>query len=239
MSAKSVWSGKVSANNPAGIKTGIILKKDSLYSFLAKGWTKYSSQPHAWTAPQGVLPEGPGEKYKDGVTLQARVGDDAKAYEIGNGKYAWPAPADGELTFFIFDSNYDDNSGEFEIEVYETPDAELKRVWSGEVPANKAEGASTGLQVKTGDVVTIKASGWIKYGKEEFALATPFGRVRTGLETRDEVVLKARIGDKSYDIGAGVVAWRIPADGELSLYVHDSVKGYGDNSGSFKAEVYK
>ncbi len=89
--------------------------------------------------------------------------------------------------------------------------------------------------------MTIQVSGWIKYGKEEFALATPYGRVRDGLVTRDEVVVKARLGasGKSYDIGSGIVDWEVPEDGELNLFVVDSAKGYGDNSGSFNAKIYR
>ncbi|WP_227666651.1 LecA/PA-IL family lectin, partial [Klebsiella variicola] len=53
-----------------------------------------------------------------------------------------------------------------------------KPEWSGEVPANIPAGINTGLQLNAGDEITIMASGWIKYGKEEFALAVPDGRVK-------------------------------------------------------------
>ncbi|NUU66764.1 PA-IL family protein [Enterobacteriaceae bacterium BIT-l23] len=116
-----------------------------------------------------------------------------------------------------------------------------KAAWSGQVPANNPQGAATGIQLNAGDEVSIKAYGWIKYGKEEYALAAPQGRVRAGLETKDEIVLKARIGTstKSYDVGNGVYKWAAPEAGELHLYVADKPDGYGDNSGSFTAEVYK
>ena len=114
-------------------------------------------------------------------------------------------------------------------------------VWSGEVPANIPTGISTGLELKVGDEVTIFAHGWIKYGKEEYALAVPFGRVKEGLLTRDNKVLKARFGTsgKGYDIGEGVYKWAAPEDGVLHLYIADTDVGYSDNSGSFSARIYK
>ena len=241
MTTPALWSGTISAKSTEGSKTGIKLKKGEKITILAKGWTRYAAAPHAWTAPQGVLPEGPGKKYENNVVLNARLGSGTTLYPIGNGVYEWPAPEDGELTLVIYDTHYGDNSGEFHATIHKTQESNVssEQVWTGNVPADKPEGASTGLQVKAGDKITITASGWIKYGKEEFALATPYGRVREGLVTRDESVLKARINGKSYDVGAGVHGWKVPADGELSLYVADRADGYADNSGSFKVEIYK
>ncbi|MHA1053687.1 LecA/PA-IL family lectin [Enterobacter mori] len=241
MATAALWTGKIPASSEEGVRTGIVLKKGEKITILAKGWARYSEAPHAWTAPQGVLPEGPGKKYEHNVVLNARLGSGTNLHPIGNGVYEWPAPEDGELILLVADSTYTDNSGEFEATVYKSQENSVQeeQVWSGSVPADKPEGASTGLQVKAGDKITITASGWIKYGKEEFALATPYGRVREGLVTRDEVVLKARINGTSYDIGGGVHRWEIPVNGELSLYVVDRAGGYIDNSGSFKVDVYK
>lgn len=115
-----------------------------------------------------------------------------------------------------------------------------KATWEGNVPATTPEGAHTGIQLNIGDEISVIASGWIKYGKEDFALAAPRGRVRAGLETRDDVVLKARFSPsgKGYDIGTGVFRWAVPEAGELILYVADNADGYADNSGSFSASVY-
>lgn len=85
------------------------------------------------------------------------------------------------------------------------------------------------------------ASGWIKYGKEEFALAVPDGRVKEGLITCNDKVLKARFdtSGKGYDIGGGVYKWATPQSGTLHLYIADTEAGYSDNTGSFSVNVYR
>lgn len=114
-------------------------------------------------------------------------------------------------------------------------------IWSGDIPANKPKGTDTGINVSQGDELTILAQGWIKYGKEEYALAVPFGRIKTGLQTKDDKVLKARLSEtgKTYHIGNGVYKWQAPESGTLQLFVADTDAGYTDNTGSFTAEVYK
>ena len=116
-----------------------------------------------------------------------------------------------------------------------------KPEWSGEVPANIPAGINTGLQLNAGDEITIMASGWIKYGKEEFALAVPDGRVKEGLITCNDKVLKARFdtSSKGYDIGGGVYKWAAPQSGILHLYIADTEVGYSDNTGSFSVNVYR
>lgn len=116
-----------------------------------------------------------------------------------------------------------------------------KPEWSGEVPANIPAGINTGLQLNAGDEITIMASGWIKYGKEEFALAVPDGRVKEGLITCNDKVLKARFdtSGKGYDIGGGVYKWAAPQSGTLHLYIGDTEVGYSDNTGSFSVNVYR
>ncbi|WP_202305673.1 LecA/PA-IL family lectin [Dryocola clanedunensis] len=110
--------------------------------------------------------------------------------------------------------------------------------WSGCVDAKSATGINTGLSLKAGQKITILADGWVKYGREEYVLAAPFGRVKEGLVTKADKVLKARFSasGKSYDVGSGVYQWSVPESGELILLVSDS--SHSDNSGSFNAVVY-
>ncbi|QCT18413.1 PA-IL family protein [Jejubacter calystegiae] len=117
----------------------------------------------------------------------------------------------------------------------------VKPVWSGEIDATAPEGISTGIQLQVGDEVSILASGWIKYGREDFALAAPQGRIREGYKATANKVLGAKFSgsDKKYEIGNGVYKWSVPETGELILYVIDAEGKYVDNSGSFTAEVYK
>ena len=110
--------------------------------------------------------------------------------------------------------------------------------WSGCVDANASEGINTKLSLKAGQKISIIAEGWIKYGKEEYALAAPFGRVKEGLITKADKVLKARFSasGKSYDVGSGVYQWTVPETGDLILIVSDS--SHRDNSGAFNVNVY-
>ncbi|QBC03337.1 LecA/PA-IL family lectin [Enterobacter cloacae] len=110
--------------------------------------------------------------------------------------------------------------------------------WSGCVDAKASEGINTKLSLKAGQKISIIAEGWVKYGKEEYALAVPFGRVKEGLITKADKVLKARFSasGKSYDIGSGVYQWPVPEAGELILIVSDS--SHRDNSGAFSVDVY-
>ncbi|EPC7254357.1 LecA/PA-IL family lectin [Cronobacter sakazakii] len=110
--------------------------------------------------------------------------------------------------------------------------------WSGSVDANASEGVNTKLSLKAGQKISIIAEGWVKYGREEYALASPFGRVKEGLITKADKVLKARLGEsgKCYDIGSGIYQWTVPESGELFLIVSDS--SHRDNSGAFSAVVY-
>ncbi|WP_336211097.1 LecA/PA-IL family lectin [Enterobacter sp. P82] len=117
----------------------------------------------------------------------------------------------------------------------------VKPNWTGKVPANAPEGVSTDIQLNAGEEITLLASGFIKYGKEEFALAVPDGRIKEGLITKADKVLKARFGTsgKGYDIGGGVYKWASPESGTLHLYIADTATGYSDNTGSFSVSVYK
>ena len=110
--------------------------------------------------------------------------------------------------------------------------------WSGNIDATADTGINTGLKLKAGQKISIIAEGWIKYGKEDYALASPYGRLKEGFVLRNDKVLKARFSasGKSYEIGSGVYQWSVPEDGELILVVSDS--SHRDNSGAFSAVVY-
>ncbi|EPC7254372.1 LecA/PA-IL family lectin [Cronobacter sakazakii] len=116
-----------------------------------------------------------------------------------------------------------------------------KPYWTGNVPANAPEGVSTDIELKAGEEITILATGFIKYGKEEYALAVPDGRIKEGLQTKADKVLKARFGTsgKGYDIGSGVYKWAAPESGTLHIYIADTPTGYSDNTGSFSVSLYK
>ncbi|MHA1053681.1 LecA/PA-IL family lectin [Enterobacter mori] len=241
MATAMLWTGKIPASSAEGVRTGIVLEKGEKSPSLQKAGPGIVRLHMPGRRLRGYFRKALVKNMKTMWYLMPRLGLGTTLYPIGNGVYEWPAPEDGELILLVADSTYTDNSGEFLATIYKSQEniVQEEQVWSGNVPADKPEGSNTGLQVKAGDKITVTASGWIKYGKEEFALATPYGRVREGLVTRDEVVLKARINGKSYDIGGGVHRWEIPVDGELSLYVVDRDGGYIDNSGSFKVEIYK
>jgi len=110
--------------------------------------------------------------------------------------------------------------------------------WSGDIDALLEHGVNTGLKITSGDRITIIASGWIKYGREEHAWASPCGNIGKDWKTKEVAILKARVGDtgRSYDVGSGVYQMVTQESGELRLFVNDS--SYSDNSGKFHAKVY-
>ncbi|ETS29278.1 lectin [Photorhabdus temperata] len=108
--------------------------------------------------------------------------------------------------------------------------------WSGSVPANAASGQPTGLILKQGDIISVIAKGWVKFGYGDNQWAAPQGSIPTHqLNSLD--ALSAKIGDKIYDIGNGVLHKTIPVDGELILLFNDAPGYYGDNSGKFLVDV--
>ncbi|MBQ0709813.1 MULTISPECIES: LecA/PA-IL family lectin [unclassified Ochrobactrum] len=114
--------------------------------------------------------------------------------------------------------------------------------WTGQVDASLEQGQKTGLQLKKGDVITVIASGYVKFGSNSNHWADPSSAIPPSGKADDEILkLVALIGeDKTrYPIGTGVINWSVPADGELTLLFTDSPGGYYNNSGSFDVTVQK
>ncbi|MFK0686471.1 LecA/PA-IL family lectin [Ochrobactrum sp. BD67] len=91
--------------------------------------------------------------------------------------------------------------------------------WTGKIYANLERGQKTGLQLKKGDIITVIASGYIKYAYADNKWADPTSPIPTsGNQYTDEsTVLVALIGNDPtrYPIGTGVLNWSVPTDGEL------------------------
>jgi hypothetical protein len=112
--------------------------------------------------------------------------------------------------------------------------------WSGVVPANLEQGQPTGLVLQKGDVISIIASGWVQFANDNRTnpWVAPQGLVGKPPEALYSLV--AKIGDKTYEIGNGVLHKTIPADGELVLLFNDtsnSSADFSDNSGDFYVNV--
>ncbi|PHM51001.1 LecA/PA-IL family lectin [Xenorhabdus sp. KK7.4] len=105
--------------------------------------------------------------------------------------------------------------------------------WSGVVPANAAQGKPTGLVLKAGDVISIIAKGWVYYGGPGDPATAPQGVVDG--PNNSEYTLVAKIGDKTYEVGNGLLHKTVPTDGELILLFLDG--NYADNSGVFNVDV--
>ncbi|MBC8945183.1 MULTISPECIES: LecA/PA-IL family lectin [Xenorhabdus] len=105
------WSGTVPGKLAQGQPTGLVLQKGDVISIIASGWVKFANdnRPNPWSAPQGSPPNRPGG------ALIAKIGD--KTYEIGNGVLHRTVPTDGELILLFFDPHYEDNSGDFYVNV--------------------------------------------------------------------------------------------------------------------------
>ncbi|MDE9540408.1 LecA/PA-IL family lectin [Xenorhabdus bovienii] len=108
--------------------------------------------------------------------------------------------------------------------------------WSGAVPAKLEKGQPTGLILKAGDVISIVAKGWVKYGRGDNQWAAPQSQIPVK-PNLSYVTLIAKIGDKTYEIGNGVLHKTVPVDGELILLFRDGQGMYGDNSGEFHVDV--
>lgn len=113
MSSAAVWSGEIDAKSPEGSRTGIVLKAGDRFSAGARGWVKRGKEEYTLAGPQGVA-----GKSDSAVVLKGRIGD--TEFVVGNYLIDFPAPADGELTFFVSDGKgqYADNTGSFHAEVF-------------------------------------------------------------------------------------------------------------------------
>ncbi|MBS9443474.1 LecA/PA-IL family lectin [Photorhabdus heterorhabditis] len=109
--------------------------------------------------------------------------------------------------------------------------------WSGSVPANAENGKPTGLILKQGDIISVVAHGWVKYGRDYLEWAAPDGSVPNNLQPSPIVTLVAKIANKKFAIDNGVLHKTVPVDGELILLFNDVPGTFGDNSGEFQVEV--
>ncbi|MBS9425426.1 LecA/PA-IL family lectin [Photorhabdus caribbeanensis] len=109
--------------------------------------------------------------------------------------------------------------------------------WSGSVPANAENGKSTGLILKQGDIISVVAHGWVKYGRDNVEWAAPDGPVPNNPQPPSIATLVAKIANKKFTIGNGVLHKTVPVDGELILLFNDVPGTFSDNSGEFQVEV--
>ncbi|WP_338802927.1 LecA/PA-IL family lectin [Xenorhabdus griffiniae] len=107
--------------------------------------------------------------------------------------------------------------------------------WSGTVPAIAENGQATGLFLKAGDVISIIANGWVQYGGPGNPYTAPQGVVDE--PNNSEYSLVAKIGDKLYRIGNGVLHKTIPVNGELIFLFNDYPGDFSDNTGVFHVNV--
>ncbi|MBC8954664.1 LecA/PA-IL family lectin [Xenorhabdus sp. PB62.4] len=105
--------------------------------------------------------------------------------------------------------------------------------WSGTVPGKLAQGQPTGLVFQKGDVISIIAAGWVKFVNDN--RPNPWSAPQGVPPNPPSGGLVAKIGDKTYEIGNGVLHKTVPTDGELTLLFLDS--NYKDNSGEFYVNV--
>ena len=114
--------------------------------------------------------------------------------------------------------------------------------WSGKIDAGSENGKATGLHLKKGDVISVLATGWVKYGPHAEQWADPqcaMPRDGSGPKWDPPSSLLAKIAGKTYPVGNGLLHWDVPADGELVLLFNDAPGYYGDNSGSYDVKVKK
>ncbi|MDC9624063.1 LecA/PA-IL family lectin [Xenorhabdus sp. XENO-7] len=109
--------------------------------------------------------------------------------------------------------------------------------WSVSVPANAEQGQPTGLLLKVGDVISVVARGWVKYAYADTASASPEGTMPMYQPVTPSFSLIAKIANKTYKIGNGVLRKKVPVDGELILFFDDRAGAYSDNSGEFQVNI--
>ncbi|MBQ0709811.1 LecA/PA-IL family lectin [Ochrobactrum sp. AP1BH01-1] len=84
--------------------------------------------------------------------------------------------------------------------------------WTGKVAANLEQGQKTGLQLRKGDIITVIASGYVKFGIGDNQWANPASVIPPYGDDGYEHGLVAMIGDEGthYPIGTGVLNWSVP-----------------------------
>ncbi|CCW31686.1 LecA/PA-IL family lectin [Xenorhabdus nematophila] len=60
--------------------------------------------------------------------------------------------------------------------------------WSGTVPAKLEQGQPTGLILKKGDVISVVANGWVKYGHPDNYWAAPQSSIPTNPTGREQKI---------------------------------------------------
>ncbi|GAA5664837.1 hypothetical protein FHW72_000487 [Ochrobactrum sp. RC6B] len=115
-----------------------------------------------------------------------------------------------------------------------------KTTWTGKVAANLKQGQKTGLQLKKGDLISVVASGYVKFGPLDIQCADPATVIPTYGIRDTYTALVATFGDDKtrYPIGTGALNWSVPADGEL-IFLFNDLNSYGDNSGFFEVTAQK
>lgn len=115
-------------------------------------------------------------------------------------------------------------------------------VWTGLVAANLEQGQKTGVMLKKGDVISVVASGYVRFGADDTHWANPAAPIPL-FYNEDNRILKlvALLGNDptQYTIGTGVINWTVPADGELTFLFADTPGLYWKNSGAFDVTVRK
>ncbi|TDB43256.1 LecA/PA-IL family lectin [Photorhabdus khanii] len=109
--------------------------------------------------------------------------------------------------------------------------------WSGNVSGKAEKGQSTGLLLKQGDIISVIAHKWVKYGRNDVEWASPDGPLPINPQPPSIATLVAKIANKKFEIGNGVLHKTIPVDGELILLFNDVPGTFGDNSGDLQVEV--
>ncbi|MDE1497091.1 LecA/PA-IL family lectin [Xenorhabdus bovienii] len=109
--------------------------------------------------------------------------------------------------------------------------------WSGTVSVTSEKGQPTGLILKKGDVISVIAKGWVKYGRSNVEWASPDGPLPINAQPPSIATLVANIAGQKFKVGNGVLKQTVSVDGELILLFNDVLGTFGDNSGQFVVEV--
>ncbi|GAA5664838.1 hypothetical protein FHW72_000486 [Ochrobactrum sp. RC6B] len=115
-----------------------------------------------------------------------------------------------------------------------------KTTWTGIVPGDLAQGQKTGIQLKKGDLISVAASGYVKFGPLDIQWADPSTYIPPYGPPNDYVGLVATFGDDKtrYPIGTGVLNWSVPINGELTFLFNDRNSHKG-NTGFFEVTAEK
>ncbi|ENZ9096447.1 MULTISPECIES: LecA/PA-IL family lectin [Enterobacter] len=112
--------------------------------------------------------------------------------------------------------------------------------WSGKVYTDNPLGTSTEIEVQAGQYLTVLAKGWAKYGKEEYAIISPQGRIpRYSTDLRlSKSLLLVVINDIFQPVEGYLYKWLVPVSGVVKIVFSDNPDMYTDNTGFFDVEIY-